>query len=201
MGQIAETSLEARIRDLEAFARSISGGNVTDLASVVNAAGEYVPLSSIAFGEVAAADNGVVQLTGVSNSGAGGVPWAAGTPAVYVYVTGGRLRVDWAAELTASGNNTSFYYSPGVSGPYPSLAEAQAGGGPLAVPPTYDRAIEIQHNATGMQIVAAMGSFSTHTGLAPGWYTVDARYALTYSGYAGYIGGSATNRRLAAAPY
>lgn len=197
MGQIAETSLEARIVELEAFARAISAGNLTDLASVVNAAGRYVPLSSLAFGLVGAADLGYTELNGGNPAPApGGVGWVYGTPQLDVYVTGGNLLVLTAAELHAQGNKCGMYQSYRLLGP----ALAQGGGGAVTVAPAYDRAVQVFDPGYGQGTTLGAGTFGVHSGLAAGWYTVQSAYAISFSGGM-FTYGSAINRRLAAMPF
>lgn len=192
MAQIAETSLEARIAALEAQARSLAASNWTDRASVTNASGRFVPLSSLAFGQVVAEMPPVVELWGVANAGPGGVGWIAGDPTLDVYVSGGGLRVDVGAALTASGNKCSMFMS---------YAVIDLSVGQTLVAPDYARSIEVQHNAQGMDQRAAMGTFGFDLQLVQGWYRVQARYALSYSGWTSTPYGSAERRRIAATPF
>lgn len=198
MAQTIDNSPEARIADLEAQVRSLRATNLTDLASVTDAAGRSVALSQLAFGQVAAADSGTVELWGVANAGAGGVAWQIGSPSVWVRVTGGRLRVDVGGALTASGNKCSTFYSYRVVGPVAASGDA---GGAVAAAPAYDRAVEVQHSGTGLDQRAAASTFALHTGLASGWYLVESAYALSYSGSPSTPYGSVSNRRLAVTPY
>lgn len=197
MAQTTEQSLEGRISDLEAFARSWSAGNLTDLASVVNAEGRYVPLSSLAFGLVSATDLPAVQLDGGNPpAGPGGVGWIYGGPQLDVFVAGGNLLVLTAGALHAQGNKCGMYQSYRLLGP----TAAPSIDGAVAVAPAYDRAVLAfdPGYAQGTDIGAA--SFGTHTGLAIGWYRVQSAYAISFSGGM-YTVGIATNRRLAVMPF
>jgi hypothetical protein len=191
-------SLEQQLADLREEVRSLSSGNPANRTSVTNAEGRFVELPALAFGQAAAADNGLVELWGVANAGPGSAGWAVGLPAVWVRVTGGRLRVDVAGALSASGNKCSAFLSYRVSGP----AETQGGATPVvAVPPAYDRSVEVQHSHSGQDQRAAASTFGLHEGLAEGWYRVETMYALSYSGSSLTPYGSFQNRRLAATPY
>ncbi len=198
-------SLEQRLQDLEQGMRSLLAGNWTDRASVVNAAGAYVPLSSLAFGMVGATlntDVTPVQLNGVANTAGGTGFQSKGGPVLDVLVTGGRLRVDVAAGMTSSGNKAGMYVSYGLRGPSPDLVTSQAGAGPL-VGFNGDTLLGIEcfHSGQGQQQDWTGGSFALHTGLTPGWYHIEARYLLGYSSttYAPY--GIAYFPRLVATPY
>lgn len=197
MAQIAETSLEARIEQLEAFARSISAGNLTDLASVVNAAGRYVPLSSLAFGLVGATDTGLVELNGGNPaSGVGDTGWSYGTPTVNVYVTGGNLLVLAASSVHAQGNKTGMNHSYRLLGP---TATAGAAAGVAALP-AYDRAVFVFDAGFGQGTDIGAATFGLHSGLAAGWYQVQSAYSLYWSGGM-FTYGFAKNRRVAAMPF
>lgn len=197
MAQIASTSLESRIEELEAFARSWSAGNITSRASVVNAAGRYVPLDQLAFGLVPASDLGYTELNGGNPAAApGGVGWIYGTPSLDVYVTGGNLLVLSAAELHAQGNKCGMYQSYRLLGP---TTEA-SGAGAVAVAPAYDRALQVFDPGYGQGTTLGAATFGTHTGLAIGWYRVQSAYAISFSGGM-FTYGSAINRRIAAMPF
>lgn len=198
MAQMTSTSLEARIEELEAFARSMLAGNLTDLASVVNAAGRSVPLSSLAFGLVSAVDPAYTEIYGGNPvSGPGGLGWFYGTPQLDVRVNGGGLVVLTAARLHSQGNKTSMYQSYRLLGPTTTAGGTGAG---IAVDAAYDRAIEVFDLGVGQGVDLGVGTFGVHTGLAAGWYRVQSAYALSWSGTQFTIG-SATNRRLAALPF
>lgn len=196
MAQTLETSLESRIRDLEAFARAFSAANLTELASVVNAAGRYVPLSSLAFGLITAADLATTALDSGTPAGPGGAGWFYGTPQLDVYVTGGNLLVLTAAALHAQGNKCGMYQSYRLLGP---TAEASASGA-VHTGPSYDRAVMTFDPGVGQGTDIGAGSFGVHGGLPVGWYRVQSAYATSFSGGM-YTLGTAANRRLAAMPF
>lgn len=178
MAQTTVFSLEQRILDLESTVRSLRTTNP--------------------FGQITATDAALVELSGPAST-VGGTGWVNGTPLVSLYVGSGRLRVDVAAALVAAGNHASAYMSWAVLGPADTAAASLTAA--VAVAPAYDRAVEVQHNGQGQDQRGSAGTFGLHPGLAPGWYTVAARYALAYSGspLAPYAGIS--NRRLSAMPY
>lgn len=197
MAQIASTSLESRIEELEAFARSWSAGNITSRAAVVNAAGRYVPLDQLAFGLVSATDPAYTEILGGNPvSGPGGLGWFYGSPQLDVLVNGGGLLVLTAARLHSQGNKTSMYQSYRLIGP----SAAPSATGAVPVDAAYDRAIEVFDLGVGQGVDLGVGSFGVHTGLAAGWYRVQTAYALSWSGTQFTIG-SATNRRVAALPF
>lgn len=193
MGQIAERSLEARIIELEAFARSISAGNITDLASVVDASGAYVPLSSLAFGQITARDTGQVQLlTNVST-------WFLGTPQLDVFVQGGRCRVDTAGWLIVGGLNLRLSMSYQVAGPSPS--KLPDGTGPVVVAPDESRSLMLTSKGNAASYEMASGFPDLVEGLAPGWYRVNAAYQLVgEDNTPADTFGSVINRRIFASP-
>lgn len=197
MVQIAETSLEARIKELENQVRSLTAGNWTERASVVNAAGRYVPLSSLAFGMVTASDLALFEMNGGNPAPApGGVGWYYGNPQLNVYVSGGGLLVHTAGALHAQGNKTGTYQSYRLLGP---TAEAGGAAG-VAVAPAYDRAVLVFDPGVGQGSDLGAGTFGVHTGLAAGWYMVQSAYAMSFSGGM-FTYGSASNRRIAALPF
>ena len=198
MAQLTSTSLEARIEELEAFARAMLAGKLTDRASVVNAAGRSVPLSSLAFGLVSAVDPTYTELYGGNPvSGPGSLGWVYGTPQLDVYVSGGGLVVLTAARLHSQGNKTSMYQSYRLLGPTATAGDPAA---PVAVAAATDRAIEAFDLGAGQGVDLGVGSFGVHTGLAAGYYRVQSAYFLSWSGTQFTIG-SATNRRVAALPF
>jgi hypothetical protein len=197
MAQIAENSLEARFAELEAQVRSLTAGNWTDRASVTNAAGAAVPLSGLAFGQVAATKAGVgaVSIDGVTNS-SGVTPWIYPGPEVEVLVTGGRLRVDWASLLALSGiagNRMVMSYRVMYLGPQDQRGSVAN----VVVAPDYYRALIVSNGGN----VAASGTFAFHEGLAPGWYRVTGAFQMYYGAQSGTPQGSADNPRLGATPY
>lgn len=219
------SSLEGRLAALESAVRSLMATNWTDRASVVDAAGNAVPLSSLAFGQVAAvwAGVGVVAMDGVAGQTSSAVttpsPGATSTtvqPGVWyqpnpgcqvdVLVQGGRLRVDWAS-LLALGTTTSGeapYACMSYSLDY--LGDVRTHGATprsRTVVPDYYRSIAIRDNgAVGNS--EQMGSWFMHTGLTPGWYRVQAAFFLGYLGASSGNGSphmNADNPRIAATPF
>lgn len=204
------TTLEGRLATLEAGFRSLMAGNWTDLASVVDAAGNAVPLASLAFGQVAAiwAGTGVVSITnpaspGVDAKTAPSSVWVQPDPGLQltVLVKGGRLRVDWAGLLalagaTGAGATIVMSYTLDYLGP----AGAQGSVNQRVVDVDYYRGIQIRDNPavanTGQQ-----GSWYMHTGLTPGWYRVWAAWILGSGAASGQSQGSCDNPRIAATPF
>lgn len=197
MAQAPAASLEHRIEQLEAGLRSLLAGNLTDRASVVNAAGRAVPLSSLAFGLVSATDLGYTELNGGNPAPApGGVGWIYGNPTLDVLVNGGALLVFTAGQLHAQGNKCGMYQSYRLLGPTATAGAAAA----EAVSPAYDRAVEVFDPGYAQGTDVGAGTFGSHTGLAAGWYRVQSAYAISFSGGM-FTYGSAINRRIAALPY
>jgi hypothetical protein len=178
MAQTLDDTLEARLGELETGLRALRTANP--------------------FGQITAVDLALVELWGTPST-VGSVGWVSGTPLVSLYVASGRLRVDVAASQVASGNKCSVYTSYAVLGPAATAALSLTAA--QVVAPAYDRSYEVQHSGTGQDARGAASTFGLHTGLAPGWYTVAARYALTYSSTAVAPYGGITNRRLSAMPY
>jgi hypothetical protein len=200
----APGTLEKWMLDVERALRDLATGNALNKGSVQKATGEYVTLSALAFGAAQATVPALLTLTGTANTGPGQVGFLADVgPSVNVLVTGGALRVDVAASLVASGNHASMFMSYAILGPGDPADPGQATVTQIVqlVGPAFTRAIELQHNAQGQDIRGAFGTFVQHTGLAPGWYTVSARYAMAYSGFTAVPFGSAENRRLMATPF
>lgn len=191
-------SLTRWLGELSKQVRDLAIGNPLNHAEVVNAAGRAVLISQLAFGSVAATDVAQVDLNGGNPAPApGGAGWFGWGPAVWVYVTGGKLRVDVAAALHAQGNKTSTYLSYGVYGPTPTAAGAV---GPLVTPPAYDRSVMVFDPGVGQGQDLAAGTFGLHSDLAPGWYYVQAQYAMAWSGGM-FTYGNARDRRLLATPF
>lgn len=214
MAQTVDNSLEQRIVDLESAVRSLRATNLTDLASVVDASGNPVPLSSLAFGQVAAilSGVGVAQVIGAYNTAPGAASAAPasawvypGNPNVEVLVKGGRLRVDWSALIALLGGNAtataSWSYSYAVD--YIGPVNARGTVVQRVVDPSYYRAIIARDTAlTGMYLEC--GNWFMHTGLAPGWYRISAAWLLAYGAYASGAGdphGYGDNPRIAATPF
>jgi hypothetical protein len=193
-------ALSGWMRGVERQLRDLATGNPLNRGAVQSADGRMVGLQSLSFGSVADERVGLFEMTG-EIGGPGGVGWfAADGPSAWVLVTGGRLRVDVAGALTASGNRCSVFLSYAALGP---STEAGGPAGPERVAPAYTRAVEVQHDgAVGMDTRAAAGTFGLHTGLPAGWYLVAARYAMSYSGNPDVPPtGSVENRRLLATPF
>ncbi len=194
-----DTSMAARLAEIERQMADLrqTGSRIYDPAT-----GAFVPLSSLAFGQVMALEAGVgaESRTGPAGS-AGSTPFTAGTPGpqVDVLVRGGRLRVDWASLLAAAGNTTTMVYSYSVT--YIGPPDAPNTASTQVVAPDYYRAVTVRDNQN-IGAVASFGSFAFHTGLTPGWYRVRGMYQLVYGSTPGAgPAGSADNPRLGATPY
>jgi hypothetical protein len=99
VAQTADTSLEARILQLEDSVRALQ-----NTAAVAGTA-------------VAASNAAAVTLTGVASS-VGSVGWdTTSGPTVDLIVLGGRIRVDVAANFEVYGNKCSLYAGYQVRGP------------------------------------------------------------------------------------
>jgi hypothetical protein len=213
MAQTVDNTLEERIRQLEAAVRSLRATNLTDRASVVDAAGNAVPLSGLAFGQVSAlwAGIGVMNVSGVLGQARTALTQAHWTvtdnPAVTVLIRGGRLRVDWSAMLALNGGNPSanfnayWLYSYRVT--YTGPEGAPGTVSTVIVNPDYYRSLLVRDmTATGTGAYLQAGNWAMHTDLTPGWYRVQAAWIL---GYANAASGSppqgfADNPRIAATP-
>lgn len=189
-----DTSLAARLAEAERDLADLrqSGGRVYNPAT-----GAFVPLSSLAFGLVAASDASSTQIDGGVPGAPGALGWYYGSPSLDVFVNGGGLLVFTAASITAQGNKASMYQSYRLLGP-----GTAAGGNLGAVPagPAYDRAVEAFDPGYAQGTGLGAGTFGVHTGLTRGWYRVQSAYALTFSGGAATYG-DARNRRIAAMPF
>jgi hypothetical protein len=194
-------SLARELAEMQRQLRDLAIGNPLNSAEVVNAEGRSVPISALAFGSVPAVDNTDVQMSVVANGGVGSQGWYNWGPWATVYVTGGKLLVQYAAALAASGNRFSTFMSCAVYGPsaVPDPPNWTSLG--MVVTPTYARAIELQHNATGLEIRAQFGSFDLHEGLAVGYYLVAAQYAEVHSNHTGPQYGNVSSRRILATPF
>ena len=198
------SSLTAEIEKIQRQLRDLAVGNPLNRGAVQNASGAYVPLTSLAFGQASKADPTRIEM-GTTSTAPGQLGWYSGGPFVNVLVMGGKLRVDVAAALTARGNKCSTFVSYAILGPgdptIPPGPSTWTSRGEALVDPAFDRALEVQHSGAGMDQRAAFGTFGLHEGLAAGWYTVDLRYALVFSGTPDGPYGSVQNRRVAATPY
>jgi hypothetical protein len=187
VAQIADNSLEARLKDLEDAVRSL--------------------LATAAVGgtTVAAANPDAVTLTGTAGT-VGSLPWdVTSGPSVDLYVTGGRLLVQVAASFEVYGNKCSLFAGYRVAGPAP-LVDPATGipdftGAPVTVAPTLEKSAQLQDDGTGMNQLGAFATFDLVTGLAPGWYRIVEAYDLAYSATTGAPYGIATFRRLAVTRY
>jgi hypothetical protein len=199
VAQQIDTSLEARVRDLEAAVRSLRATNLTDLASVVNASGEAVPLSQLAFGMVAAQYSDYVNLQGTANTIAANTDtWRAGNPSLDVFVSGSRLRVDISGTLFASGNHCSIWMAYALF--YRGPAAQQNSVKTQILGPDDVAPISVQ-DQTAVGAIISCGGFNLHTGLTPGWYTVEARYAIGYNSSTAAPFGNVQDPRMAATPF
>lgn len=186
-------SLTRWLHELQREVRGLATGNALQQGSVEDAAGRIVPLSSLAFGQVAARDAATLILT--TNSPA----WIPGAPALDVHVRGGRLRIDLAGRLNVMGVNLWLAMSYGLAGP---TSGPGPGGGQVRAPDD-DRALIVKNNGAGISTEIAAGFADFAEGLAPGWYRVTAYYRLTgeVQQFPEETWGAATNRRLIASPY
>jgi hypothetical protein len=194
-------SLAREIGEMQRQLRDLATGNPLNFAEVVDASGRSVPITSLAFGSVPASDLGTVSFSVAANAGPGGQGWADWGPWAVVYVSGGKLLVQYAAALVASGNHFSMFMSCAVYGPSATATPASWTALPQVVAASYDRALELQHNAQGQDVRAQFGSFDLHTGLAAGYYRIAGQYAETHSGYTNVQSGTAANRRILATPF
>lgn len=183
MAQTQDTSLDARIADLEASVRSMQAA------------------AAVGGTSVAATNPGAVTLTGVAST-AGSVAWdTASGPSVDLLVVGGRLEVKVAASFEVYGNKCSLYVGYQVRGPVDDPAVEDLATAAVVVAPDYEKAASLQDDGTGMNQLGAFSTFDVVTGLAVGWYRVIQAYALAYSGTTGAPYGIATNRRLSVTRY
>jgi hypothetical protein len=188
MAQVADASLEARLKDLEDSVRSLQ------------------TTATVGGTTVAAANPDPVTLTGTAGT-VGSLPWdVTSGPSVDLYVTGGRLKVDVAASFEVYGNKCSLFAGYQVRGPVSALTDPLTGAdllaaAPVAVAPTLEKSAQLQDDGTGMNQLGAFATFDLVTGLAPGWYRIVEAYDLAYSATTGAPYGIATFRRLAVTRY
>jgi hypothetical protein len=206
MVQLADNTLEGRIARLEQQVRSLTAGNLTNNASVVDAQGNAVPLSGLAFGQVQAIQtgNGVASFTGTANTGAGRsvAPWMNGALLVNVLVKGGRLRVDWAANMSALGVQVQTIYSYTVTflGNGAALDPALDVPANVVVPADFYRALVV-YDPNNIGAIVGHGTWAFHTGLAPGWYRVRAAYQFGYASTPQAPTANVDYPRIAATPF
>lgn len=194
MSELPElATLQSWMRAVDRQLRDLAIGNPLNRGSVQNADGRWVPLQSVAFGQVVARDPTVFGLA--TNTPA----WILGTPMLDVYVQGGRLRVDVAANLVASGINLRMGMGYRVVGPSPNgVAD---GTGPMVQAPDEGRALLLLSTGQAAYVQMAAGFPDLVEGLAPGWYRVQAAYQLSgEDNTPDDTAGNASNRRLFAAP-
>lgn len=189
-------SLVRELANIRRELRDLAIGNPLNNAEVVDASGNSVTLSQLAFGSVPGTILDAAVLYNATPASPGGVGWFAWGPDVWVRVTGGKLRVDVAAALVAQGNKASTYMSYALYGP----AETSGGTAALHTEPAYDRSVELFDPGYGQGLRLAAGTFGLHTGLTPGWYRVAAQYAMSFSGGV-HTYGEVSNRRVLATPF
>jgi hypothetical protein len=187
VAQTADTSLEARILQLEDSVRALQ-----NTAAVAGTA-------------VAASNATAVTLTGAAST-VGSVGWdTTSGPTVDLIVLGGRIRVDVAANFEVYGNKCSLYAGYQVRGP--AVASTDQYGNdllaptPVVIAPSLPASAQLQDDGVGMNQLGAFASFDLVTGLRPGWYRVTEAYFLAYSGTSGAPYGIASNRRLSVTRY
>jgi hypothetical protein len=194
-------SLVRELAEMQRQLRDLAIGNPLNSAEVVDAAGNSVLMSNLAFGQVGATDArvGAVALTGPLNTDvpSGSISWTIAAPAVTVLVTGGRLRVDWAALLAVQATTGRMVMSNRLT--YTGPKDAPDTVSTVAVAPNYYRSIML--NAPTGAVVGSFGTFSLHTGLTPGWYRIDGAYGLLHGSMATTPAGSVDHPRISATPY
>lgn len=207
------SGLEGRIAALEGQVRSLMATNWTDRASVVDANGNAVPLSGLAFGQVADLwpGVGVVDMSPTAGTASGSVTdpnqWTYMNPhpVVTVLVRGGRMRVDWSAQMaflggTAAANPYLAYsYRVIYTGPQNAPDTASV----VVVQPDYYRALLLRDPSfSGNFAYLQAGNWAMHSGLTPGWYRVQGAWFLNYAATAGaQPHGYIDNPRIAATPF
>lgn len=198
-----DTSTAARIAEIE---RQLADLRQTGSRVYNSSTGLFVPLSSLAFGQVTAlrAGVGVVSLTGVAATSKPGstlvlADWTIGAPEVDVLVTGGRLRVDWASLLAVTGSSARMVMSTTLI--YTGPPDAPGTMSTSVVPPEYYRSLFPFAAGSNNAAMINAGTFSFHTGLTPGWYKVRSAFALAYESTTAAPLGSADNPRIGATPY
>lgn len=194
-------SLTRTLLEMQRQLRNLATGNPLNKGSVRNAEGNYVAVSSLAFGQVGSVDArvGAVALAGPPNVDvpSGSAVWTYANPGVTVLVTGGRLRVDWAALLAVQAVNGRTVMSTRLT--YTGPEDNPGSVSTLAVGPSYYRSIML--NAPGGAGVGSFGTFYLHTGLAPGWYRIDSAYTLLHGVDTVAPKGSVDHPRISATPF
>lgn len=214
---MSDTPVPAGLADwmagVERQLRDLATGNPLDRGSVTDAAGNAVPLSSLAFGQVADIWSGVGVVDAAAqpgqtstDPGTGVTPWTYMDPhpVVTVLVRGGRLRVDWSAQMAFAGGSTaanpSLVYSYRVL--YTGPPDKPGSVSVQVIDPDYYRGLVLRDPSfSGNYFYLQAGNWAMHTGLAPGWYRVQGAWRMTYAasqvGPHGYI----DNPRIAATPF
>lgn len=209
MAQTVDNSLETRLLAAEAGLRSLRATNLTDLASVVDASGRTVALSDMAFGQVIAEDAATIDVVG-PDAGAGiGTGWLRLDDLfVDVLVGSGRLRVDVSAYLivdipynatTIGTSSGGFGYA--ILGPTSEVAALP--DAPVIRTPGPGEFVGTSTTSRVGYATITAANWGAQTGLADGWYRVEARYSKNYTAS---VAGDLTTvrvagRRIAAQPY
>lgn len=184
---------------IEALRREVADLRQTGSRIYDPATGKFVPLSSLAFGQVMARRHGtgVVSMLGTANTDVPLAIWQYGAPEVTVLVTGGKLRIDWAAVLASVGSQarTVMGYELTFTGP----PDAPGTQNLLWYGPNYYYSI-MAHSYDSAAITSG-GTFDFHEGLTPGWYRVRSAYAFLYAPSEFAPSGSVDNPRMGATPY
>lgn len=185
MAGVVDQSLEARLLELEATVRALRARNPLESAAVVDpATGDYVALSSLAFGQVVEAldtnPGGPVTLTGPLNVDNDDLApaWTYGEPHLDVLVTGGRVRTDWGGRLVVDGLEAQALLSYRLI--YLGPPEAKGSASVEIVPANYNLSV-IAHSPDGDTVIGAYGLFTFWHSLTPGWYRMQAAYGLIHT--------------------
>jgi hypothetical protein len=103
-------------------------------------------------------------------------------PVLDVFVSGGNLRVDLSAAVIVIGRLSSASMSYRLTGPATDQAGLAATGVPQIVNGDSLRAIRLDApNIDGGQAGGDFSNFALETGLARGWYRVEARFNLVWA--------------------
>lgn len=183
MAQTADNSLEGRVAALEQWQRAQQ-----NVAAVVGSS-------------VAATNPAQLEIDG-HNAVSELLPWNYAGPSVDLYVPGGRLTVMLAAALSVNGINTTAYMGYEVRGP---VTDQSLLPGAQLVGPTLEKSLSLEDHGSAQGTQGSISTFDLVTGLAVGWYRVNAAYTL---GYTSQGGGTApiplalvTNRRVSVIRY
>lgn len=185
-------SLTRWLADLQRQVRDLAIGNPLNKGAIQDASGRFVPLSQLAFGQVAARDSSQISLTTNSPT------WVVTGPQLDVYVQSGRLRLDVAGWLIVGGLNLRLSMSYAVNGP----SDRANGAGPQVVGPSELRALALESKGNAISYQMAAGFPDLVEGLAPGWYRVRGAYQLVGEvNYPEDTFGYVINRRIFATPF